>query len=69
MKEGASWEEVEEAVAEEVLLEDHALSVALDHRRVSEGYGGRMLVSSWEEEEDVMEGLVLQRLEVEDQQN
>lgn len=68
VKEGASWEEVEEVGAEEVLLEDHALSAAADHR-VSAGYGGRRLVSSWEEGEDVLEGLVLQRLEVEDQQN
>lgn len=29
-KEGASWEEVEEAVAEEVLLEDHASSATSD---------------------------------------
>lgn len=68
VKEGASWEEAEEAEAEEALLEDHALAAASDHR-VSAGYGGRRLVSSWEEGEDVMEGLVLQRLEVEDQQN
>lgn len=30
-KEGASWVEVEEVVAKEVLLEDHASSVASDH--------------------------------------
>lgn len=30
-KEGASWEEVEEAGAEEVLSEDHASSAASDH--------------------------------------
>lgn len=64
-KEGASWEEVEEAGAEEAPLEDHASSGASD-QQVSAGYGGQRLVSAWE---DVLEGLVLQRWVVEDQQN
>lgn len=64
-EEGASWEEVEEAGEEEVLSEDHASSEASDHR-VSAGYVGQRLVSTWE---DVLEGLVPQRLVVENQQN
>lgn len=64
-KEGASWEEVEEAEAEEEPSEDHASSASSD-QQVSAGYGGQRLVSAWE---DVLEGLVPQRWEVEDQQN
>lgn len=63
--EGASWEEAEEAGAEEVLSEVHASSAASEHL-VSAEYGGQMLVSTWE---DVEEGLVPQRLVVKDQQN
>lgn len=43
-EEGASWEEVEEGVAEEGLWEDHASSAASD--QVSVGCVGQRLVSS-----------------------
>lgn len=64
-EEGASWEEVEEAEAEEEQSEDRASSAASD-QQVFAGYGGQRLVSAWE---DVLEGLVLQKQVVEDQQN
>lgn len=65
-KEGASWVEVEEVEAKEVLLEDHASSVTSDHLVFAE-YVEQKPVSSWEEE-DVLEELVPQRLVVEVQQ-
>lgn len=59
---------MEEAGAEEGLLEDHASPAASDHQ-VSARYVGQRLVSSWVAAVDVLEELVLQRLVVEDQQN
>lgn len=67
-KEEASWVEVEEVGAKEVLLEDHASSATSDHL-VSAGCVEQRLVSSWEEEEDVLEELVPQKLVAGVQQN